>query len=118
MRRWLTICVLLCSSIPAFAQPADGEAKGFLGVKMRSLADGIGSGVLVTEIVVGSPAEKAGIKVGDVILKVANVEAKDHDVVRETIGQFRPGDRIAIELTRSEREMTVHAVLAERPKDQ
>lgn len=93
----------------------DEEPKGFLGVKMDTRED-LG-GVLVTEIVAKSPAEKYELRIGDLIVRVANVEARDRETVRETIGAFRPGDRIAVEIRRGERELVLHVVLATRPKE-
>lgn len=94
------------------------EDQGFLGVRVKDvpLSDG-NSLVTITEIVMASPAEKAGLKPGDFIRKVANVEAKDQETVVETIKMFKPGDRITIEITRDEKDLTITAVLTKRPKD-
>ena len=57
------------------------KGSGYLGVQIQrldgQLADYFGAkdgGVLVTEVIEGSPAEKAGMKAGDVILSVAGEE--------------------------------------------
>jgi S1-C subfamily serine protease len=113
----LAALVFLSIAAPAVTQTVQPE-QGFLGVKLRlkDLADG-STRVAVWEIVMASPAEKAGLKVGDVVNKVANVEAKDVEGVVETIKMFKPGDRITIEITREDKDLTITAVLTKRPKD-
>jgi len=110
---------LMLLALPAIClgQSTDDE-QGFLGVRVKNLERPGGEiHVAITEIVPASPAEKAGFKVGDIVRKVANVEAKDYDTVVDTIRMFKPGDRISVEITRDDRELTIHAVLTKRPKD-
>lgn len=97
---------------------AGGELQpsGFLGVGLSDRLDG-GSGALVTEVVAGSPAEKAGIEVGDAVIAIEGVEITGQESLVATIRDYRPGDEVGIELRRGGRTIKVQAVLAERPAD-
>jgi S1-C subfamily serine protease len=64
----------------------------------------VGHGVLVTKIAEGSPADSTGLKEGDIILEIDNVEtAKIEDLVKE-IRKRKVGDIVRIFLIRNSRE--------------
>jgi S1-C subfamily serine protease len=109
------IMLVLAHGLVVPALTAQGEAQGFLGVKLENhyITDGSVL-VRVSEVIANGPAEKAGLKAGDVILTVANVEAKDREVVIETIKNFKPGDRITIIISRNDKEISFCALLAKR----
>jgi serine protease Do len=60
----------------------------------------------------GSPADKAGIKDKDIITKVGNIEVGDRGGVSSLVGEYAPGDTIAITLLRGGQTMTVNVTLA------
>ena len=66
-------------------------------------------------VVSGSPAEKAGIKAGDIITKVNNVELNDTTTLSAVVGRFKVGDTITLTLIRDGKEQTVKVTLAEAP---
>ncbi len=74
-------------------------------------------GALVTEVVEGSPADQAGIQVGDFIIAVDGVQVDAENTLSELIRTHEPGDRISIELWSGLRQRTVSARLAEHPED-
>ena len=63
-------------------------------------------------VVSGSPADKAGIKDGDIITKINGVEVGPHGGVSSLISQYAPGDSIKIELLRGSETKTVTVDLA------
>jgi serine protease Do len=65
----------------------------FLGISSRKTDKG---GATVLEVTKGSPAEKAGIKTGDIITKVNDIKIDNPDVLFETIHNFKPGDKVKI----------------------
>lgn len=71
-------------------------------------------GVRITGVRPGSPAEKAGIRPGDVIVKFADVEVKTLDDLSFALRGRRPGDRVEIVILQDGHERQVHAVLEER----
>jgi serine protease Do len=80
----------------------------FLGVSSKKTDKG---GATVLEVTKGSPAEKAGIKKGDIITKVNDTKIENPDVLFETIHNYKVGDKVKILLTRDGKEQTVTATL-------
>ncbi len=93
--------------------------RGFLGIQIgevdAELAEKKGlkstQGVYVDKVVEGGAADAAGIKEGDVILKIENVAVNASSELQEQIGRHRPGDKIAITLVRNGANKTVNVVL-------
>lgn len=96
----------------------------FLGVKVEELTDQLreyfdvsdGLGVLIAEVVKDSPAEKAGLKAGDVITKIEDREVKDyHDLIRG-LNYFDPNDEVEVFFVRDKSKKSIDVILAE-PQD-
>ncbi len=66
-------------------------------------------------VIPGSPAAKAGIQEGDVLLKVDGQKITTESGITEVLIQHRVGDTIALQLWRNGAEKTVSLVLEERP---
>jgi S1-C subfamily serine protease len=87
---------------------------GFLGVRFQR--DAQGPGVLVASIVRDSPAEKAGLRVTDVLLKVDDV-ILDHAVrLQNILSVQRAGQKLKIELRRGLEKKTITVTLDRRRK--
>jgi serine protease Do len=80
----------------------------FLGVSSKKSEKG---GATVLEVTPGSPAEKAGIKKGDVITKVNETKIESPEGLFETIHSFKAGDKVKVSFTRNGKEQTVTATL-------
>jgi serine protease Do len=80
----------------------------FLGVSSRKAEKG---GATVLEVTAGSPAEKVGIKKGDIITQVNDTKIGSPDELFETIHDYKPGDKVKILFTRDGKEQTVTATL-------
>ena len=95
--------------------------RGQLGVSMYTVTPDIAHslglssavGALVSQVVEGSPAEKAGIHTGDVITAVNGQPVKSNSELRNSIGLLRVGDKIEIGLLRDGKPLRVTAVIAE-----
>ena len=95
--------------------------RAWLGVVIQNLtpemAEKFGlkeaEGALVADISPDSPAEKAGIKRGDVILKVDGIETPDIKTLQQTIRSHRPGDVVDVEIWRDGKVITLKVTLAE-----
>jgi serine protease Do len=92
---------------------------GALGIESESLSSqlaqffGVKEGVLVRSVNKNSPAEKAGIKAGDVIVKIGGSTVQSpRDISRELRSARGKGD-ISITLVRNQKEMTVTVPLQE-----
>ena len=95
---------------------ANGEvaASGYLGVQLEGRRDG-GSGALVADVVPGSAAAEAGIKVGDVVVAVDGEPITGQAGLVATIRTRAPGERAEVSLIRDGVPLEVTAVLGERP---
>ncbi|MCU1310243.1 MAG: Pdz/Dhr/GlgF [Candidatus Angelobacter sp.] len=72
-----------------------------------------GNGVLVRSVEKGSPAEAAGLKAGDVIVKVDNEEIKDRGDWREAM---RKSGKVSLGIVRNKREQMLQLTLPERKR--
>jgi len=123
----------------AFAIPADtvrtvvGQLKdkgavtrGWIGVQIQpvtdDMADSLGlqkaEGALVAEPQEGSPAVKAGIKAGDVIISVDGKTVKDARDLAKRIGAMAPGTSVKLEIVRDGKSQAFSLTLGELPKEQ
>jgi len=71
----------------------------------------------VVQVVEGSPAAAAGIKVDDEIASLDGVTMESSQEIVKTVAAAKPGSRIAIELTRAGAPLTLTVKLVERPPD-
>lgn len=83
--------------------------KAFLGVMTK---EGEG-GAEITDITDESPADKAGLKEGDVITKVNDEKIADADDLYKAIGQYKPGDKVKVTYKRDGKESTQTVELGE-----
>jgi serine protease Do len=65
----------------------------------------------VAEVVENGAGQKAGIKKGDVILKVAGIEVNSSSRLQEEVGKYRPGDKVMITIRRKSAELELEATL-------
>lgn len=100
----------------------DGKVtRGWVGVAIQQvtpeLAKNFGlkkpEGALVTEVFDNSPAQKAGLKRGDIILKVNNKDIDDVEKLRNFIAQSRVGSRIALDVLRDTKPIELSLTVAE-----
>ena len=93
--------------------------RGWLGVVLQpltpELAASPGKGVLVTEVMPDSPAARAGLKPGDVVLEVAGRKIEHAADVARAVGLAAPGRRTKLTLWRDNAQRTIDAVLGEIP---
>ena len=95
--------------------------RGQLGVSMYTVTPDIAHslglpsvvGALVSQVVDGSPADRAGIRTGDVITAVNGQPVKSNSELRNTIGLLRVGDKVDIGLLRDGKPLRVTAVIAD-----
>lgn len=71
-------------------------------------------GMMATEVVPESAAEKAGIKPGDIIIEIDGKETKDQTAFVNAIGGHKPGDEIKIKVIRGEETVELNATLGKR----
>jgi serine protease Do len=89
--------------------------RGWLGIEIRDLtpelAEGFGfkgtDGVLVNEVMPGSPAEKGDLKAGDIVTDFDGTPVKSAEELQRSVGLTKPGTRVTITLWREGKEETV-----------
>lgn len=96
--------------------------RAYLGVSIADIgpdqAKEIGldrpKGVYVKGLSQGGAAESAGMKAGDVIVKVGNIAVDNVPQLQEQVGKFRPGDAVAVTVLRGGREQVMDMKLRGR----
>ncbi|PIX59518.1 MAG: hypothetical protein COZ47_12110 [Lysobacterales bacterium CG_4_10_14_3_um_filter_64_11] len=75
-------------------------------------------GALVSSVTPGSAAEKAGVKVGDVILSFNGIEILQSSDLPPMVGNTAPASKVKLRVLRDGKERELNAVLGEVPSDQ
>ncbi len=87
--------------------PASGP---YIGVRGEPEAEN----ALIAEVVSGAAAEKAGVKVGDVITKFAGKDVTNFASLARLVGEKNPGDKVKIEVIRGEETKELTLVIGDR----
>jgi len=97
------------------------EAGGFLGIMaaplnedIRDLA-GTKEGVLINSLTDDSPAAKAGLKPGDVIVRINDTPVASPEVLVEVLQRYKPGTRIRVAYYRMGKLQNTRVTLGRRP---
>jgi len=114
--------LILVAAGPVRAQDQSDRAP-WLGVYTQALTselrDGLGAprgGVLVNRVVVDSPADRAGLRKGDVILSVNSRSVDSPGELSEIVGSLRSGQTVSLRISRDGERQTLSARLAARPR--
>jgi serine protease DegQ len=99
--------------------------RGWIGVEPQNLSKELAeslniplntSGVLITGVLNGGPADKAGMKPGDVLTQVNDQKVSDVITLLNRIAQTNPGDETKVSLLRKGKEMSLKVQVGKRPK--
>ncbi|MCR4439654.1 MAG: PDZ domain-containing protein [bacterium] len=132
MKRWLWLPIALVALTLAQVAAAEkvvvvktkGERRAWLGVYLQELDKerrkelGVkeGKGVLVIEVVPNSPADKAGLKEDDVIVRMNGREVEDPDDLIDAVRAQKPGDKVKVEYVREGKRREVEVTLGRPPR--
>lgn len=100
IRGWLGVVV----------QPLDEKLAKSFGIKETE-------GALIADVVEGDPADKAGIKAGDVVIEVNGKKITDHRELTATIGRMSPGEVVKLTIIREGKRKNVNVKLGERKEE-
>ena len=97
--------------------------RGWLGVKIQpvtaELAEGLGldkaEGAIISELTEDSPAQKAGLKQGDTILKMGDEPISDARDLARTVAKVAPGKDVPFSIIRDGKQVTVSVKLGTMP---
>jgi len=98
--------------------------RGWIGIESQDitpeLADSFGlakrSGAIIAGVVRGSPAERAGILPGDILLAVAGEPVVDTSTMLNLIARLEPGAKAPMTILRKRREATLDVTVGRRPR--
>jgi serine protease Do len=100
--------------------------RGYLGVGPQPIDDDVGaalglpknSGEIIRSVTPGEAADKAGIKVGDVIVSVDGKPVNPDQSLSFLIANVTPGTRVPLELIRQGKRMTLSVTVGTRPSEE
>ena len=98
-------------------------SRGFLGIALQPLSDELAkafniesdTGALVAEVTSKSPAEKAGVVAGDVVVSVNGKKVEGPRELQLLVAGIAPGTKVDVKLIRDGKEKSVTVELGERP---
>jgi serine protease Do len=99
--------------------------RGMLGLTIQQVTPDLASslglsnvrGALVSSVQPGSPAERAGLKRGDVITAINGAPVSDSNSLRNQIARTQPGTEVSLTIARDSSEQQVRVTLGELPAD-
>jgi len=98
---------------------------GYLGVKLQGLNEQLGDyfgveggeGVLISEVIEDSPAAEAGLKAGDVVVKLDDKQITGTPDIYEFMADRKEGDEVTVTVLREKRERNVTVTVGEAPDE-
>jgi serine protease Do len=99
--------------------------RGWLGVAIQDVTEDLAGslgltpriGVLVSDVTSDSPAQKAGIRRGDVITAINGAKINESSQLRNLIALSGKGEKIHVDLARDGKEQTMEVTLGEQPSE-
>jgi serine protease Do len=100
--------------------------RGYLGISITTvgedLADALGleknRGEFVQRVVPGEGGDKAGLKEGDIVLKVDGRDVSPEATLSYIVANIKPGTRIPLDILREGKPMRLNAVVGTRPPEE
>jgi serine protease Do len=103
--------------------PEHRVARGSIGIEFNAQENpaiarvyGVNSGVTISNVVAGSPADQAGLKVGDTINSVDGKPVRNGDELVGDIASRKPGSKITLGLVRGGKKQEAAVTVADRAK--
>jgi serine protease Do len=100
--------------------------RGWLGILIqdvdRALAESFGmskpSGALVARVLPDSPAQKAGVQVGDVVVEFDGKEVESSGALPPMVGVSKVGSKVPVKVIRNGKPMTLSVTISELPEEE
>ena len=101
-----------------------GVTRGWVGIEVQEITPDLAEsfklpstdGALIAGVMRGSPADKAGVKPGDVLVQVSGKNVKDAQMMLDLIAALQPGSTARFGLRRDGREVAVDITIGKRPR--
>jgi len=96
-------------------------ARPYMGINFQPINPDIASrydlpaqwGVYITKVAENSPASKAGLQEGDIIIKIGDVSLDESNSYVNALFEFKPGDQVALDVVRGNETIQVQVTLGE-----
>lgn len=119
------IPINMVKAIEGQLQKQGKVTRGWLGVAIQDIDENLAKsfdlkeakGILVSDVQADSPASSAGLRQGDVILRLNDVVLKDVSDLRNRVALIAPGSKATLGIIREGREKDVELVIGEQPSD-
>jgi serine protease Do len=100
-------------------------ARGYLGVTISSITEDMQEslglqgkgGAYITEVTAGGPADRAGLKVGDIVMKLNGVAVKDNTDLTRRVALARAGDVLRLDVLRGGKPVSLEVRSGVRPTE-
>jgi serine protease Do len=97
--------------------------RGFIGVSIAQITEEYAQelglktneGAFVGEVIQGSPAERSGVRVGDIILKINDKEIATYKDLLKIVGETSVGQTLKLTVWRQRKMLTLYVKVGERP---
>lgn len=99
--------------------------RGYMGVSIQNLSPALAesfgveakSGAIISDVVTGSPADKAGLKSGDIIEEVDGAKVTESADISLKVGQTAPGSKVDLKIKRGDKSEKVSVTVGTMPKN-
>jgi len=100
--------------------------RGWLGIVIQDVTDQLAAsfgvkereGVLVAEVMKGSPAETAGLRAGDVVVELSGAPIREVPDLQRRIAALRPGQTMKLTVIRERKPVPLSVKIGEMPSDE
>jgi serine protease Do len=100
-------------------------SRGWLGVTIQPLSPELassfgapeGTGVLIADVMSGSPAARAGLEAGDILLEFNGKRTESPADLQRAVGLTPPGSAVLVKIWRDRAEKAIHLKVADAPGD-
>lgn len=128
MSKFFLICrtTVLVAAVLSVLSPVSAVAAeaGFTGMQVQGITESIAAtlgldkakGVLVRDVDLGSPADKAGLRRGDLIIKFAGQEIDTFNRLISAVGGVKPGEAAAVSVLRNGSTLEMKLLTIKRPQ--
>jgi len=100
--------------------------RGWIGVGVQDMTKELSEsfrlpqirGALITEVFRGTPADKAGVKLGDILVAVEGKPVTDSSTMLNLVSALNPGKQATLKIVRSQQETDINVIIGRRPLQQ
>jgi len=112
-------------SILADLKTKGSVTRGWLGISIQDISEDIAEnlklkdtkGALVGHVFEGDPADKAGIKTGDIIIEIAGIKIQDTHELMRIVAALTVGEKVKVKIVRDGKSQTFEVTVGERKEE-